>query len=156
MRIFMFMLSALLLVGCGSSKKVATTGVGGMLDYGSPNVEQKLRDSETFVVNEVSKDKTYGYTVENPIMVGKMGGSGPKNERRFLNALAGPNGEEISYHRIGSCCEFISKNGLLNDVGIMDKYAVTYEGLKEEIVLYINMYDSDVLKIPVGFKKKKI
>lgn len=155
MRIFMFMLSALLLVGCGSSKKVATTGEGGMLDYGSPNVEQKLRDNDTFVVNEVSKDKTYGYTVENPIMVGGRIFSGAKNERRFLNALAGPNGEKISYYRIGSCCEFVSKNGLDNG-GLLDKYSVTYEGLKEEIILYINMYDSDVLKIPVGFKKKKI
>lgn len=155
MRVLMFVLSVFLLVGCGSSKKVATNS-GGMLDYGSPKVEQKLRDNQAFAINEVSKDKTYGYTVENPIMVGNMDNAGPLNERRFLNALSGPNGEEISYYRIGSCCHFKTKNSAFGDVGMLDKYAVKYEGLKEEIILYINMYDSDALKIPVGFIKKKI
>ena len=87
-------------------------------------------------------------------MVGKEGG-GPKDERRFLNALAGPNGEQISYHRLGSCCGFFTKNGLFGDSGMLDKYEVTYEGLDKPIILYINMYDSDVLQVPVGFTLRK-
>ncbi|WP_255345422.1 hypothetical protein [Pontibacter sp. BAB1700] len=39
--------------------------------------------------------------------------------------------------------------------GLLDKYSITYEGLAEPIILYINMYDSDKLKVPVGFTLKQ-
>jgi hypothetical protein len=144
------------MVACKSAKTngVKITKVNGVYDYGSPKVEQVLLDHNTFKIMEVSRDPTYGYTEGNPIMVGKDGGNGPMNERRFLNALTGPNGETIKYSRLGSCCHFKTKNGLLNDAGLLDKYSITYKGLEKEIILYINMYDSDVLKVPVGFKKK--
>lgn len=157
---FLFvMVLCISLLSMGGCKSAKTSGakiskVNGMYDYGSPKAEQVLLDNNTFRVVEVSNDATYGYSEANPIMVGNSGGSGPMNERRFLNALTGPNGEEIKYSRLGSCCHFKTQNGLLDDVGLLDKYVITYEGLEKEIVLYINMYDSDVLKIPVGFKKK--
>lgn len=157
---FLFLtVSCLCLFSLGGCKSAKTSGakvtkVNGMYDYGSPDVEQVMLDHNTFKITETSDDPTYGYTEGNPIMVGKGGGSGPLNERRFLNALTGPNGEVIKYSRLGSCCHFKTKNGMLNDAGLLDKYVITYEGLEKEIVLYINMYDSDVLKIPVGFKKK--
>lgn len=144
---------AAMLVACGSSKK--TTGKsGGMLDYGSPNVKQTLLDNNTFKIDEISDDPTYGYTQENPIMVGGGVFGGAQNERRFLNALMGPEGEAITYVRQGSCCEFKTKNGF-DGGGLLDKYIVAHKGLEKEVILYINMYDSDTLKIPVGFKKKK-
>jgi hypothetical protein len=81
------------------------------------------------------------------------GSDGPKNERRFLNALCGPNGEKIEYYRIGSCCPFESENSAFG--GMLDKYNITYKGLKKDIIIYINMYDSDILKVPVGLELKK-
>ncbi|WP_029905125.1 hypothetical protein [Prevotella sp. 10(H)] len=152
MRTITFILTLLLLTACSSSKQTAKKGWG---TYGSPKVEQELLNDQTFVVDVYSEDPTYGYTEENPIMVGSAGGSGPLNERRFLNALMGPDGEPITYTRIGSCCNFKTKNGLFDDGGLLDKYSVMHKGLEKEVILYINMYDSDVLKIPVGFKKKK-
>ena len=142
-----------LLVGCKTTAKVGGSK-GGMMDYGSPRVKQELVDDQTFLIKKYATDKTYGYTEKNPIMVGKEGG-GPKDQRRFLNALAGPNGEQISYQQLGSCCGFFTKNGLFGDSGVLDKYEVTYDGLETPIILYINMYDSDVLKVPVGFSLKK-
>lgn len=121
--------------------------------YGSPNIKQTLINSQTFKIDIYSDDPTYGYTEQNPVMVGREE-SGPLNERRFLNALTGPDGEAITYSRLGSCCHFKTKNGLINNAGLLDKYEVAYKGLEKPIILYINMYDSDVLKIPVGFKKK--
>merc|ERR1712000_632294 len=68
----------------------------------SKNSAQILRDNSTFLVTEISTDKTYGYSPKNPVEVGGAKNSeGPRNERRFLNALAGPNGEKISYYRAG-------------------------------------------------------
>ncbi len=89
----------LFLLSCSSSKQI------------SKNTQQILRDNNTFVITEISTDKTYGLSPKNPVEVGGIKDSqGPKNERRFLNALAGPNGEEISYFRAGSCCSIKSNN----------------------------------------------
>ncbi len=143
-QIFLAIIIFVFLNSCNTSKKVATT------DRDSPNLKQELLDDNTFKITLYSQDKTYGYTEKNPIMVGGDLG-GPKNERRFLNALAGPKGEEIKYSRIGSCCSFQTKNSELGG-GLLDKYSVTYEGLEKSLVIYINMYDSDTLKVPVGLK----
>ncbi len=104
-------------------------------------------------VTTVSTDKTYGFTQENPIKVGGTG-SGPANERKYLDALAGPNGESISYVRVGSCCSFKTPNGLMG-AGFLDRYEVTWSGQASPVYLYLNMYDKDELKAPVGFTIKK-
>ncbi len=121
--------------------------------YHSPMVKQELIDDLTFKIDHYSTDKTYGYTKNNPVMVGGES-EGPKNERRFLNALAGPNGEEISYYRVGSCCSFKTKNSSFGG-GALDIYSISYEGLNESLTLYINMYDSDTLRVPVGLKLRE-
>jgi hypothetical protein len=120
---------------CGSSKKL---------------------NGSTFRLTEVSADDTYGYAENNAIQVGGKIENGARNEHYFLNALLGPNGEEVKYHRQGSCCYVKSKNALFGDAVPLDKYEVTYAGLEKPIILYINMYDSDVpMKAPKGFTFRK-
>jgi len=122
--------------------------------YGSPNVKQKLVNQDMFLITEFSADSTYGYTADNPIMVGGGGKDGVQNEKRYLNALAGPLGLPVIYKRLNSCCMFYTKNG--NDLGdgkprgLLDVYEVIHDSMEEPVILYINMYDSDVLKVPVG------
>ncbi len=142
------LLIALIITSCGSVRKI------GVVDYGSPNIKQELLNDITFKIELYSQDDTYGYTERNPIMVGG-GNDGPKNERRFLNALSGPNGEQIEYYRIGSCCSFKTNNGVFGDTGLLDIYNITYDGLDKSLKLYLNMYDSDTLKTPVGLEIKK-
>lgn len=121
----------------------------------SKNVKQELLNDYTFVITEISQDKTYGLSPKNPVEVGGAKiSSGPKNERRYLNALAGPNGEEISYYRAGSCCPVKSENGFMGSA-MLDNYRVTWEGAKDTISIYINMYDSGHLKAPSGFTIQK-
>lgn len=86
-------------------------------------------------------------------MVGGEIEDGPKNEQRFLNALAGPNGQAIRYERTGSCCGFKTKNGFM-DMGMLDRYKIEWDGLKAPLYLYINMYDPGELKVPAGFTAK--
>ena len=141
-----FLFLVLLIASCSASR-----GAGANSTY----VKQELIDPHTFKIVAYSDDRKYGYTEKDPIKVGGAKGSeGPLNERRFLNALAGPNGEEISYSRNGSCCHFKTKHSPFSDTGLLDVYSITYDGLKEPITLYINMYDSDTLKVPVGFSLK--
>ena len=99
-----------------------------------------------------STDSTYGLTEKNPIKVGG-GEGGPISERKYLNSLSGPNGETVTFDRIGSCCFFKSKSSPMGG-GLLDKYAVTYKGKKDTVVLYLNMYEKGKLMAPVGFKMK--
>lgn len=108
--------------------------------------------SSTKRINEKSNDVRYGYSESNPIKVGGASkGVGPSNERDYLHSLSGPNGEHLEFNRIGSCCAFETENSPFGS-GLLDKYWVTYEGKEDTIVLYINMYDEDVLYAPEGFK----
>ena len=102
--------------------------------------------------NATISESTYGYTQKNPI---KVGGdlNGPVNERKYLNSLSGPNGERVFFNRQGSCCPFDSKNSSFGG-GMLDKYSVYYEGIKDTATFYINMYDKERLKAPIGFKFK--
>ncbi len=129
-----------ILFSCSASKKVVKT---------------KLLNNQTFLLTEVSTDITYGLSEKNPVEVGGVDKTeGPLNERRFLNALAGPNGENVSYYRAGSCCPIKSKNGFMG-MAMLDNYRVTWEGSKDTVSIYINMYDYGELKAPVGFTIKK-
>lgn len=120
-------------------------------------ITNNLKDNNTFELLEISKDPTYGLSEKNPIQVGGVStNEGPKNERRFLNALAGPNAEKISYYRAGSCCPIKSDKDITETGQVMlDNYRVTWEGSKDTLSIYINMYDSGYLKAPKGFTIKK-
>ncbi len=110
--------------------------------------------SKSFVITEISTDKTYGLTPKNPVEVGgNSSDSGPANERNYLRMLAGPNGEEISFFRAGSCCAVKSENGFMG-LAMLDNYRVTWAGSTDTVSIYINMYDRGILKAPVGFTIK--
>jgi hypothetical protein len=137
----------LIMASCAGTKNSVTSGI--------TQKRAELLDQNTFVVTEISQDPKYGLTKNYPVMVGGVKESeGPLNERRYLNALAGPNGEKISYFRAGSCCPVKSENGF-NGLGMLDNYRVTWEGSKDTVSIYINMYDFGELKAPVGFGLKK-
>ena len=104
--------------------------------------------------NKVAAD--YGYTETTAILVGGEDYTdGPIYERAYLDKLTGPNGEEISYTRTGSCCQFETENGIMG-AGLLDIYEVSYEGLEEPLILYLNMYDPNpgATVAPRGLKLK--
>lgn len=141
MKNLMYIGAALILFSCSSSK--TTT-------------QSQSADSGAFKVVGISKDPTYGLTPTNPVQVGGNDKSqGPNNERRYLNALAGPNGEKISYYRSGSCCPIKSDNDPFGFGSVMlDNYRVTWEGADDTVSIYINMYDYGTMEAPVGFTLK--
>jgi hypothetical protein len=104
-------------------------------------------------------DPEYGYKQEKPINVGGGMWHGSANQEQYLKSLRGPNGETIKYKRLGSCCMFVTPNGIPNvgedgktvGIGLLDKYEVKYKKLKEPIILYLNVYDAAEVFIPVGF-----
>lgn len=147
-----------LLLACSSPKKTSqtasnTSATNTETDKGNPTLKKlsaKMLDENTFMLEGISDDSTYGYHMSNAIKVS----GGPTNERRYLNALLGPNGEPVSYFRHGSCCPVKSDNGMMG-MAMLDIYEIKYEGIEKPVILYLNMYDPGILKAPVGFTFKK-
>ena len=121
----------------------------------------KLCDSErlsnyanVLKLTQVSTDKTYGFSSENPIKVGSGLHSGPFNQRMFLNLLRDAKGKPLSYNRSGSCCQYKSENGFLGMFSV-DIYEVKYldkKGKTKTTTLYISFYDYEEPMIPMGFQ----
>ena len=119
----------LLVASCASRKNIA-------------GPRPVLKDENTFRLVGVSKDTTYGFTPENPVLVGGIQiRQGPWNSRRYLNALAGPKGEAVTYERAGQA--------------LLDHYRVIWAGATDSVSLYLNLYTEGELKAPVGFTVKK-
>lgn len=91
----------------------------------------------------ISKDPTYGYSMDNPIKVGGDVFGGPSRERAYLDNLLGPKGQLIGYNRLGSTAYGNT---------ILDVYEIY--GLNKSITLYIDEYSFEELKAPVGFTCK--
>jgi hypothetical protein len=116
----------------------------------SPVISQEFHKSGDMKIYGMSTDKEYGYEPDSEysIKVGEI-----KNQRAYLNSLLGPNGEPIEYVRVGNCCEFDCKTALFGK-GLLDRYQITYKGLKKPIILYLNGYQYEKPLCPIGFTMK--
>ncbi|MGL2963770.1 2-dehydro-3-deoxyphosphooctonate aldolase [Flavobacterium sp. RSB2_4_14] len=124
------------------------------------NVDDKapiptISKNNTFVLTEYSKDKNYGYEPDYPINVFYKNTKDENlNAERFLNALAGPKGEKITYTKLESCCPFPTKRSEMG-AGFLDVYELKWEGQSKPINLYLNIYEKGYLLVPVGLSIKK-
>ncbi len=114
-----------------------------------------LNDS-TLAINTVAPDNNYGRIESKPIFLGvKDVYESGDNRVKYLNALAGPNGEELTFKRYKSCCPFRTLNsrtfGSDQKFGLLDVWVVTYEGLSKPDTLYVNAYDQGELIAPKGY-----
>lgn len=78
-----------------------------------------------------------------------MSREGSRNQRRYLEGLAGPEGQTLSYERLGSCCPYEGPNG----PGLLDLYAVTWEGGSAK--LYMSLYEEEELFVPQGLTARE-
>lgn len=115
----------------------------------------KLLDYNTFAITEYSEDKKYGYDKDYPINIFYGGTSNETlNPERFLNALAGPNGEKITYIKMESCCPFPTKRSEMG-AGLLVVYELKWDGQRNPVILYLNIYEKGVLMVPFGLTLKK-
>jgi hypothetical protein len=90
----------------------------------------------------VSTDGTYGYSMDNPVQVGGGAFGGPLRERLYFDTLRGPSGQILSYTRQGSQA--------YGEV-ILDIFQVSYAGLEEPVLIYVDEDAFSDLFAPVGF-----
>ena len=143
-------LIALLLIvtSCVSTKSTLKN-----VDDNAPTPQ--LKNNITFVITEFSKDKRYGYDKNYPINIFYGNTNNESiNQQRFLNALAGPKGEKITYTKLESCCPFPTKRSEMG-AGFLDVYELKWVGQKKPILLYLNIYEKGILMVPVGLSLKK-
>jgi hypothetical protein len=101
-------------------------------------------DRSTVPQCAVATDPTYGVTLSSPVQVGGGAMYGPARERRYLDALRGPDGQLVRYKRTGS-------TEAPDGATILDAYEVTHDGLAKPIVLYVDEYHYSELRAPAGF-----
>jgi hypothetical protein len=147
-KIILFISLILFFTSCISTKSTIRN-----IDDNAPLPQ--LSKNNTFVITEYSKEKRYGYDKDYPINVFYYSTKNETiNQERFLNALAGPKGEKVSFTKLESCCPFPTKRSEMG-VGLLDVYEVKWEGLKKPVILYMNIYEKGALKVPVGFSLSK-
>jgi hypothetical protein len=147
-KIGIFITLLLILSSCVSTKSTLKN-----VDDNAPI--PKLSKHNTFIITEYSKDKKYGYDKDYPINIFYYSTLNETiNQERFLNALAGPRGEKITYAKLESCCPFPTKRSSMG-AGFLDVYEIRWEGQKKPIVLYINIYEKGLLMCPLGLSIKK-
>ena len=116
----------------------------------------KLTKDNTFVITEYSKDSKYGYHPDYPInLFYKNTFNVTINQQRYLNALAGPNGELLSFKKLESCCPFPTKRSNDMGAGFLEVYEVSWEGMQQPIRLYLNIYEKGGLMAPIGLSIKQ-
>lgn len=114
-----------------------------------------LKRDNTFVITQFAKDKKYGYDPDYPVNIFFQNtNSETLNETRFLNALAGPSGEKITYTKLETCCPFPTKRSNMG-AGFLNVYELTWEGQKKPIKLYLNIYEKGILMVPMGLRLKQ-
>ncbi len=119
------------------------------------NAPVPIIKDNAFVLTEYSKDKKYGYDPDYPVNVFYKNAKDENlNAERYLNALAGPNGEKITFTKLESCCPFPTKR-IEMGAGFLDIYEIQWEGQKNPVKLYINIYERGYLLVPVGLSVKK-
>jgi hypothetical protein len=110
-----------------------------------------LSKDNTFVITTFSKDKKYGYDKDYPVNIFYRNTKEESiNQQRFLNALAGPKGEKITYKKLESCCPFPTKRSDMG-AGFLDVYEIKWDGQQKPVILYMNIYEKGLLMVPVGF-----
>ncbi|MCC9074226.1 2-dehydro-3-deoxyphosphooctonate aldolase [Flavobacterium sp. F-65] len=147
-KIALFIVLLITATSCVSTKSTLKN-----VDDNAPNLT--LTKDNTFVITAYSKDKKYGYDKDYPVNIFyRTSKDEVINQQRFLNALAGPNGEKITYTKLESCCPFPSKRSDMG-AGFLDVYELKWEGQKKPINLYLNIYEKGILMVPLGLTLKK-
>lgn len=150
------------LIACSNKKAVKTTSAATELKVSKsgiyPTVDNLEIADKAYILTKVSDDPEYGYTAKKPIKVAsiKSDENIARNEYLYMNALLGPNGEEVEFHRTGSCCAYKSDSpkAFLGSA-LLDKFEVTTKGSNEKKILYLDMYESGLVVAPVGFTFRK-
>lgn len=147
-KITLFIILVITVSSCVSTKSTLKN-----VDDNAPDLV--LKRDNTFVITQFAKDKKYGYDPDYPVnLFFQNTNSETLNESRFLNALAGPSGEKITFTKLETCCPFPTKRSNMG-AGFLNVYELTWDGQKKPVKLYLNIYEKGILMVPMGLRLKQ-
>jgi hypothetical protein len=120
----------------------------------SPPIHSRTPDG-FFPFLTTAKDSSYGYHPENAIRVG----SSKKSRRKmtleqhattYLKSLPTPDHRPIQFQLVGFCCEFFHPEAFAG-IATLQVYRIQHPKWPETRTLFIDVWQADTLKIPVGF-----
>jgi hypothetical protein len=91
----------------------------------------------------VSEEATYGVTPENPVRVGGGDFEGALRTSAYLQNLRGPMGETIT---------FVPRGSLAQAGSTLTQFQVSYTGLDQPLMLYVDHYHDAAPQAPLGFR----
>ena len=80
-----------------------------------------------------------------------IGDEGMAAEEAYLESLRSPTGEPVTFRYRNSCCAFPTRNAWFGTEALLDAFDVRYPGLRKPIVIYLNKYEWQEPRAPVGF-----
>jgi hypothetical protein len=125
-KIILLLSFSVLIISCVSTRSTLKN-----VDDSAPDLT--LTSNNTFSIHLFSTDKKYGYDKDYPINIFFQTSKSDVNQERFLNALAGPKGEKITYTKLESCCPFPTKRSDMG-AGFLDVYELKWEGQKLSLI----------------------
>jgi hypothetical protein len=142
-RSFLFLCLTLIISGCSGNHFVIK------------NIDNTSRKPQYpkgfFVFNEIAPDKQYAFSKEFPINLGfDQERVNFKNVDLYFKSLLGPNGEEIEWKKVATCCPFESKKSPTG-AGTLEVYEVKIKGDTSTYTFYINLYEKGKIMCPQGF-----
>lgn len=144
----LLLLAVLTVAACTSTKNT-------IQNIDDKAVMPSLSKDKTFIITEISSDKSYGYDQNYPVNLGFLPfKSGEISVKRYFGGLTGPDGEKLTYTKVDACCPFPTKKHDMG-AGLLDIYEVTWDGLNEPKVIYVNLYEKGKVMAPHGFGLKK-
>jgi len=144
---------ALLVITCFASSCISTKLTIKNIDENAPALT--LLENNIFEIKILSTDKKYGFDQDYPVNLFFQNLDNETiNQERFLNALAGPNGEKLNYKKLENCCPFPTKKTEMG-AGMLEVYEISWLGLPQPKKIYLNRFEKGILMVPVGLTLKK-
>jgi hypothetical protein len=109
-----------------------------------------------FIFTEYATDSKYGVDTDYPINIGVIS---DRSEENFINyffkGLQGPNGENVEFKKIDTCCPFPTIHSNMG-AGLLYMYEVNFKGSSKKQIFYFNIYEKGKIVCPKGFQIRKI
>lgn len=145
-QIYLMILTSLFITSCVSTKST-------IKNIDETAIKPVVKDN-AYQIKQYANDPKYGFDQDYPINIGFiMESSEEKFVGYFFKGLQSPEGEDLTYKKVETCCPFPTKNNKVG-VGMLSIYEVRWPGIKKPLLLYFNVYERGRILCPKGLTIK--
>lgn len=145
---------------CAEFKKAKELGLATAypkVDFCETPVNERTRVNSILKLDEISVDKTYGFSPKNPIKVGTGANGAFENEQTYFDLLRDETGQHIKYIFKEKGPDFLSKTSP-NGKAFLTKYEIKYsqkDGKIKTANIFFNHFEFIDPQVLIGFEPVK-